>query len=264
MLSGRDWSKDDFFSFRLEAVTDGAPMPAQATAAATKEGQKATFGSITFDRVGTYVYHITEVSGSIPGITYDLTAHRVVVTVSLASDSSNQLVASVTYDGAEHLTVTNTYQPASTSVEFTGKKTVSGKAVTSPTFSFTLTETTAGASYKDTASVKGSGNFRFKTISYDKAGVHTYEIVEVKGTAAGWIYDTKKYTVTVTVTDDGNGKLSAAVSGLNQGVAEFKNIYDPNRPPTGDDSNLLAWSLSALASLAALTYLSLRLKKQRG
>ena len=84
----------------------------------------------------------------------------------------------------------------------------------------------------------------------------------MKGTARGWIYDTKKYTVTVTVTEDGKGGLTAKVTGLGSGVAEFKNTYDPTKPVTGDESHLIGWSLAALSSLAVLAYLGGRLRKR--
>ena len=264
-ISGRDWNDDDSFTFKLEAVTEGAPMPEKDTAVATKDAKTAVFGSIRFDTVGTYVYRITEVAGSAPAMTYDLTAHQLVITVSRSTDGSNKLVASLRYEGAESLTVTNTYQPVPTSVEFKGTKTISGKTSSKPTFSFTLVETTPGANYKETVNLKGSGSFQFKTITYDKPGIHTYEITEVKGSASGWIYDTKKYTVTVTVTADEKGNLSAAVTGLDKdGTVTFKNTYDPSKPPTGDDMHPLAWGLSALASFTALVYLSMRLKKRHG
>ena len=46
------------------------------------------------------------------------------------------------------------------------------------------------------------------------------------------------------------------------GVAEFKNTYDPTRPVTGDESHLIGWSLAALSSLAVLAYLGGRLRKR--
>ena len=264
-ISGRDWNDDDSFTFRLEAVTEGAPMPEAVTATATKDAKTAVFGSISFNTVGTYVYRITEVAGSLPAMTYDITAHQVVITVSRSTDGSNKLVAAIRYDGAESLTVTNTYRPTPTSVDIPGTKTISGKTTSKPTFSFTLVETTPGASYKETVSITGSGSFQFKTLTYDKAGVYTYEITEVKGSLTGWTYDTKKYTVTVTVTADEKGNLSAVVTGLDKdGKVSFKNTYDTVKPPTGDEAKPLFWALTALASFSAALYLSMRLKKRHG
>ena len=67
-LEGRQWKDDDVFTFRIAAVTEGAPMPAELTATATKSNPVAVFGSISYDTVGVYEYDITEdkVSDDIP------------------------------------------------------------------------------------------------------------------------------------------------------------------------------------------------------
>ena len=76
-----DWGKADSFTFRLEAVTEGAPMPEVTTAEATKDAPEATFGNITFEKQGTYKYTITEINDGKDGVTYDTTPHNVAVTV---------------------------------------------------------------------------------------------------------------------------------------------------------------------------------------
>ncbi len=102
-----DWDKAQGFTFILEAVTAGAPMPASNTAVATEAAPLASFGNITFESEGTYKYTIIEVYDGIPGVIYDTTAHEVVVTVTRGDD--NTLTASVRYDGEESLVITNTY-----------------------------------------------------------------------------------------------------------------------------------------------------------
>ena len=102
-----DWSKAESFTFILEPVTAGAPMPASNTAVATEPAPLASFGNITFESEGTYKYTIIEVDDGIPGITYDKTGHEVVVTVTRGAD--NSLTASVKYDGKDGLVITNTY-----------------------------------------------------------------------------------------------------------------------------------------------------------
>ncbi len=56
------------------------------------------------------------------------------------------------------------------------------------------------------------GNVKFDELGFDKVGTYTYTIKEVKAsqTENGITYDTKTVTATVTVTDDGKGKLHAA------------------------------------------------------
>jgi len=105
--SFNDWSKAESFTFILEPVTAGAPMPASTTAIATKHAPFTSFGNIIFESEGTYEYTITEVDDGIDGITYDKTEHEVVVTVTRGDD--NSLTASVRYDDEESLVITNTY-----------------------------------------------------------------------------------------------------------------------------------------------------------
>ena len=88
--------------------TDGAPLPkAGATAVATKDDATAEFGAIEFTAAGTYKYTITERNDGVAGITYDTTPHNVVVTV--VDNHDGTLTATPSYDGADSLTITNTY-----------------------------------------------------------------------------------------------------------------------------------------------------------
>ena len=69
-LSGREL-EDGEFTFKLEAVTAGAPMPSKNTA--TNQGTQILFDEITFTQedIGTYTYKITEKEGDLNGVTYD-------------------------------------------------------------------------------------------------------------------------------------------------------------------------------------------------
>lgn len=107
ILQGRNWYNSDKFGFKLEAVTDGAPLPDGEQADDGKrytphqlfgtEGAPAekpvefNFGSVTFDKPGTYVYNITEhiPTDKIPGVSYDSSFYR--VTVTIEDDGSGQL-----------------------------------------------------------------------------------------------------------------------------------------------------------------------------
>ena len=104
------WDNADGFTFNLAAVTENAPMPASPSATATEEKPLACFGEITYTAEGTYEYTITEVDSGIPGVTYDTSAHEVVVTIENTED--NKLIAEVKYDGKESLIITNAYTEA--------------------------------------------------------------------------------------------------------------------------------------------------------
>ena len=99
-LTGREWTDDDSFTFTLAAVTEGAPLPDTVTGTATQAQPKVSFGTITFNKAGTYEYTITETSGSADGVAYDTAAHSVVITVTKDNDT-NALSATIKYDGAD-------------------------------------------------------------------------------------------------------------------------------------------------------------------
>ena len=104
-----DWNAEGSFTFKLQAVTEGAPMPTNASAVATEDTPSVSFGTIVYDEIGTYEYTITEVQGSLLGMSYDPTPHTVIVTVTQGADY--KLSATVTYDGEDQLIITNTYTP---------------------------------------------------------------------------------------------------------------------------------------------------------
>ena len=123
---------DRAFSFTL-AAKDGSPMPEGAAGGSLKvtngAGGAVNFGSITYDKAGTYTYTISEVEpeGAVDhvkdGITYDGTPRNVTVKVTAADDGS--LSADVTYDGKSSLPVfankTKTVEPHYGSLTFTKK-----------------------------------------------------------------------------------------------------------------------------------------------
>ena len=67
----------------------------------------------------------------------------------------------------------------------------------------------------------------FDEIEYDEAGTYEYTISEVKGNAANVTYDTHEAKVTVTVTDDGKGTLTAKATYDTNAPATFNNTYTP-------------------------------------
>ena len=121
-LKGRGWTDNDRFTFKIEAVGDNAPMPAEDTITidADTPDHAAAFGDITFEAKhltgnATYQYKITEVEGNLPNMQYD--NREITVTVTLEDDGSGELDATVTYSGGE-LKFTNTYvDPGNVSIK---------------------------------------------------------------------------------------------------------------------------------------------------
>ena len=85
------------------------------------------------------------------------------------------------------------------------------------------------------ASNDGNGLVTFPQLTYDAPGTYQYQIREVKGDALDMKYDSTVYTVTVKVTDDGEGRLVAKVTYRNNttGVESspgLKPVWDPSDP----------------------------------
>ena len=157
-----DWGKADSFTFNLAAVTEGAPMPANSTAAATKAKPEASFGEITYNSVGTYKYTIAEVDGGIPGVIYDSDFHSVVVTVTKAKDATNKLTAAVTYDEQPYLIVTNTYSVGSLTVSKMVESQTAGDKQKDFSFTVILNDTSINGTYGDMTFTDGVATFSLK------------------------------------------------------------------------------------------------------
>lgn len=114
---------------------------------------------------------------------------------------------------------TNVYSVESTKVEnaFKVQKKISGRNwMTSDAFTMTLTaqgEAPMPKGAKDGVSTielhKDAQVGNFGTIEYTKPGTYTYVITEQSGDEATLTFSKATYRATVTVTDDGTGKLSA-------------------------------------------------------
>ena len=91
-----------------------------------------------------------------------------------------------------------------------------------------------GTPYTETVTNDAQGNIIFTAISYDQAtiGTHTYSITETNAGASGYTYDGMTVTVTVEVTDNGDGTLSATVGYSDD--KEFNNTYEA----TGTATNI--------------------------
>lgn len=92
-----NWPEGASFTMNLQAV-DNAPMP-EGTANGVKSitvsnESPASFGTIKYEKAGTYHYIVTESKGSDKNFTYDETRHPVTVTVTESAD--HKLTASIT------------------------------------------------------------------------------------------------------------------------------------------------------------------------
>ena len=207
VLNGKELEADKY-EFELKKGEEVV-----ATAKNAADGT-VTFKEIEFKTAGEYTYTITEKAGSEKGVTYDTAKHEVKVKVT--DNGQGQLVAAVT---GNNPTFTNTYKAAKTSETIKAKKVLEGKALEADKYEFELKE---GDKVVATAKNAADGTVTFKEIEYNEAGDHTYTISEKAGSEAGVTYDTATHEVTVNVTDNGEGKLVATVTGNNP---TFTNTY---------------------------------------
>lgn len=124
-------------------------------------------------------------------------------------------------------TFRNDYQPTATSISLNASKTLdgSGSKAANGAYSFTLSE---GDTVLQTKTNAAGGGISFDPIAYESAGTHTYTIKEVAGNDSTLNYDSHEETVTVNVTDDGQGHLTAAATYDADG-AVFANSTKPGK-----------------------------------
>ena len=220
---------------------EGAPMPANASVTNDAKG-KVDFGKITFTlddlnkalgekpekREHTFTYTVTE-SGEVAGVTNDAKPSRT-VSFTVTDDGEGNLRVSRKPDGNVAFTFTNTYNVTSveTSVtdQITANKVLTGRELKEGEFSFELVEG-EGKDARVVATGKNAadGKITMSTIEYTKAGTHAYTLREVKDNAGGITYSDAKFTIETTITDNGDGTLSATHVLKDVKVAEFKNTY---------------------------------------
>lgn len=192
---------------------------------------------LTYDKAGTYQYTVYESkNSSIGGIAYSTAVYEVTVTVT--DDGTGELkakVESISLQGGEStdsLVFTNVYTPDPVDVTVTAQKHLEGKELKAGAYTFKLiSKNDSQKSY--TAVNKADGTVEFDPITFSKVGEYVYTLTEVSGTESGVTYDKNAYTVTITVTDDGNGQLHAVThytSGAGDTEAEpgFHNVYKAN------------------------------------
>lgn len=220
---------------------EGAPMPANASVTNDAKG-KVDFGKIAFTlddlnralgeksekREHTFTYTVTE-SGKVAGVTNDAKLSRE-VSFTVTDDSKGNLRVSRKPDGNAAFTFINTYSvtPVETSVtdQIAATKVLTGRDMAEGEFSFELVEG-EGKDAKVVATGKNAadGKITMSTIEYTKAGTHKYTLHEAKGNAGGITYSDAKFTIETTITDNGDGTLSATHVLKDVKVAEFKNTY---------------------------------------
>lgn len=226
-LTGRDLAEGEF-SFDLKDADGNVVQTVQ-------NGADGTFGfaPLQLDKVGTYVYTVSERAGATAnGVTYDTTVFTATVTVTENAET-HALETQVAYSkggkAADAVAFSNSYAPAATEVKLGASKVLSGEDLKEGQFSFQLKD--ADGKVLQTAKNAADGTVGFEAISYDKPGTYAYSISEVDDGQKSVTYDAAEHRVTVTVTDDGAGHLVATVTYDGDVAPVFKNTYTPPTTP---------------------------------
>lgn len=245
VLTGRELAAGEF-SFEL---VEGDEVVAKGTNAA--DGT-IVMDKITYDKPGKHTYTLREVNGGTisKGITYGDAKYTIETTITDKGDGT--LKAEHVLKDATAATFKNTYSvtPLDAELDFDLSKAIDGRDWTdSDKFSFTITAA-EGTPLPDPATVTvnkhdvkdGIAAVKFGKIRYTAAGTYTYEIRENAGNAAGMAYDGHVATAEVTVTEDGEGKLTANVTKKENG--HFTNTYRTELNYTAAGGLKLSKSLS--------------------
>ncbi|MDB8609501.1 FctA domain-containing protein, partial [Streptococcus salivarius] len=220
---------DGEFSFKIEKDQENKSLPGYEETVTNKNG-KATFSKLTFNKVGTYTYTITEVKGSDTNVDYD--GMTVKMTVTVTENSKGDLQASVKYSGTGGFAssaddkVFNNYVVAPVKTKFDFSKALAGRELKAGEFSFVLKDSTGKVLQTKTNTKEGVVAFDDLTFDNTQVGTHKYTVEEVipENKEAGMTYDTMKAEVTITVTKEGH--VLKATNTL-PADTEFNNTFTP-------------------------------------
>ena len=233
IFGGTNWGDADTFNFSITAkgkkdraedeldvsseTVAAIPMPVNTTISIGKNSpdNPASFGSITYEHAGIYIYEVKEIipaeKDKIPGVTYDNSIYTVKITVTPNGNSFKKTVEIKKDDGSfaagDTATFTNTHTGDSAEGTATLKiKKALGEGDTWPTgktATFELTAVTEGAPMPAadgrtvTLSSASTGDFGAITYPQSSAGkTYEYKISETSGFGSGW---TKSGDITATV-----------------------------------------------------------------
>ena len=225
-LTGRTLAAGEF-SFEL---VEGDKVVARGTNAA--DGT-ITMDKVTYDKPGKHKYTLREAKGGTTskGITYSDAKYTIETTITDNGDGT--LKAEHVLKSDKPATFENSYSvaPTDADLDFGLSKAIDGREWTDgDEFSFTITApdgtplpnpATVTVSRRDAKD--GIAAIKFGKIRYTAAGTYKYEIRENAGNTVGMTYDAHVATAEVTVTENGEGNLTANVTKKENG--RFTNTY---------------------------------------
>lgn len=202
-LTGRGFKEGESFTFTLTGEGD-APMPTEDgnTATVKENNGTATFGEITYDKVGTYTYKVQEQAGNdASGLKYDRSVYTVKVDVTY-DEETKALKSAATYTKGGQ-----PYELVDGAMAFTNTYTSTGKLTGDDAAKLDVTKTLTGRDMTD-----GQFTFAVEPVDTDDAkaseklgAVELHSVAAKAGEAA-------KAVVTVDGEDKTLGDLLGAVT----------------------------------------------------
>ena len=292
ILEGREWQSGDAFSFTLEQKQSDEIWTVIGTKAVTYDAGNASFNqfdfsdliqALTFDKVGTYNFRMTEVIGNLENVDYDKSVNTFDIKVTDVDMDGKLEVSTVTAaqnakvtetDGKYKVNITfnNTFipvvsEPDDIEVNIVVNKTVKNTGVSSigpDGFEFVLENTISGEKRTLKSDKKGNAVFTLPFTVADVGKTYTYKLFETNDGMTGVTYDTKMYDISIAITLSNDNKLVSTITmdgkAVNDVVARFENTYyidQTTAPPTGDDSNITFWFIMMIISGTACIVLVL-------
>ncbi|MCL2528760.1 MAG: isopeptide-forming domain-containing fimbrial protein [Coriobacteriia bacterium] len=167
-----------------------------------------------------HYYTIVETDPGGLGWTTDSTVFN--VSVDVVDNGNGTITATPTYPGGG-VEFTNVYS-AEGQVILTATKSALGASISAGQFTFAVLD--SGGTTVATGTNDATGLISFSPIDYSiqEVKTHNYTVVETSAAGGGWLPDPTIFTVTVVVTDNGDGTLTATPS-YPAGSIGFINTY---------------------------------------
>ncbi|MCL2883028.1 MAG: hypothetical protein FWF30_00980, partial [Coriobacteriia bacterium] len=226
LTDGRALEAEQFYF----TIYDQDGVPVQYSTTSNDASGNIVFPEIAYQDINqdsSYTYTIKEDTPLPSGWTSNGDVYQAVVTFVADPESEGGYDTVVTYkywdgsawvpfsDPADLPTFTNTYKTTPTSWTPKATKTTDGRDMTDGQFSFALynsDEEGDQGTLVGTATNSGtgtSGQVTFEDQIYDSPGTFYYLMVETSAGVNGWKTDTAQHLIKVTVTDNGDGTLTA-------------------------------------------------------
>lgn len=285
VLEGRDWKKGDTFTFKLEQHA-GDKWNELGKKTITYDANKKDYNTfeftdiiknLSFDKVGTYEFRISEIAGSLENVDYDRSVNRFTIKVTDVDMDGQLEINEVTGFGNSKVTKKDDIHtlvvtfnnkfvppvipdPTPINVPIRIEKTIENQGdvkLGTEGFEIVLENMTTGELLATTTKSDGSAMFELTFTKDDIDKEYRYKVYETHADKKGMTYDDTEYDVVITIRLNEDNKLVAAINGFATDgfLASFHNVYKMNQstgPATGDVASISYGFVMMIVSAATL------------